>query len=438
MKTHERTLDQERGESASRSPDPAALVDSDVELSIVMPCLNEAKTLPICIRKAQESLEQLGVRGEVVVADNGSDDGSVEIARSLGARVVHVTRKGYGAALSAGSREALGHYILMADADDSYDLGDIGGFVERLRAGDELVMGTRLRGKIMPGAMPWKNRYIGNPLLTGVLRRLFKAPISDAHCGMRAFSREAFQRMDLRTPGMEFASEMVVRAAKLGLTMSEVPIVFHPDGRDRPPHLRPYRDGWRHLKLMLMFSPAALFLVPGLVLGTVGLLLMVAQLFAPVDDPLRIGGFRLDFHWAIFGSFLTLLGYQLVLVHFLARVYSITHRVREESRSIAAAFRVLRLERVLALAGIAMLAGLALDLIVVLRWFRADFGPLLSGNTRLFIFGSTLFALGLQTFFHAFFFSMLGDEYQRNREEPGRAEVSDLAMGSGRGRTDAT
>lgn len=388
-----------------------------VELSVVMPCLNEAETIGTCITKAREAMRRLGVVGEVVVADNGSTDGSVEIAGSCGARVIHQDRRGYGSALMAGIDAARGQYVLMGDADDSYDFGEIDGFVDKLRAGHDLVMGTRLRGTILPGAMPWKNRYIGNPVLTAILRWLFGAKVSDAHCGMRAFTKRAYAVMDLRTPGMEFASEMVIKAAKLGLRISEVPIVFHPDRRNRTPHLRPWRDGFRHVKLMLLFSPTALFLVPGLGMLTFGLVLLIAQLFAPVDQPLQLLGLRLDFHWALLGSVLALVGYQIVTVHFFVRVYSVTHRLREEDRLLERGFRLLTLPRVLALAFAVILAGLLLDGVVVVRWLRTDFGPLGPGYTRLFILGSTLLALGVQTFFNAFFFSILGDAYKYDRTQ---------------------
>jgi glycosyltransferase involved in cell wall biosynthesis len=393
---------------------------SELELSIVMPCLNESATVGRCVSKAKAALSRLGIRGEVIVADNGSTDGSVAIAEALEARVIQVERKGYGEALRAGFDAAAGRFVLMGDADDSYDFSEIDGFVDRLRAGDELVMGTRLRGRILPGAMPWKNRYIGNPLLTWMLKRIYGSKVSDAHCGMRAVSKSAYQRMNLRSPGMEFASEMVVKAAKVGLRTSEVPITFHKDGRGRAPHLRPFRDGWRHVKLLLIYSPTALFLVPGGILVSVGVGLMVTQLFAPIDQPSSLLGFRLDFHWAILGSFLTLVGYQLIVIHFFARVYSVTHRLREPDRVLRWALRYLSLNRVLFLASLIGVAGLVLNTIVIVGWLRTDFGPLVSGHTRLFILGSTLLALGIQTIFSAFFFSILGDAY---RERPAEARV---------------
>jgi hypothetical protein len=391
--------------------------DDEPELSVVMPCLNEVKTLETCIRKSQASLKRLGVTGEVVVADNGSTDGSIELAESLGARVVHVSRKGYGAAMVGGCSAARGRYILMGDADDSYDFASIDGFVEQLRNGWDIVWGTRLRGRIMPGAMPWLNRYVGNPLLTTILRLLFKIKLSDAHCGLRAFTRRAFELLDLRSAGMEVNSEMLIKASNLNLRVTEVPITFFPDARGRPPHLRPLRDGWRNLKVLLMYSPMSLFLVPGLSVFVLGLALMVAQVFAPADQPLSFLGLRLDFHWAILGSAMAVVGYQIITVYFFARIYSVTHRLQEEDRLLTWGFRALTLERVLVLAVVVSLVGLILDAVVAATWVGSGFGPLLPGHTRLFVFGSTLVALGVQTFFNAFFFSIIGDRYQRDQEE---------------------
>jgi glycosyltransferase involved in cell wall biosynthesis len=388
---------------------------ADPSLSIVIPCLNEADTLGGCIDAAIEGMKSAGINGEVLVVDNGSIDGSQEIARTRGARVVNEVKKGYGSALRRGCDEARGRYILMGDADASYDFTQIGSFIEGLRAGADLVMGTRIKGAILPGAMPWKNRYIGNPVSTGLLNRLFRADISDVHCGMRAFTNEAYRSLDLRASGMEFASEMVIRAAMSGLTIAEVPITFHPDGRDRPPHLRPWRDGWRHLKTILLFSPTALFLVPGLALLGIGLLLMCAQLVAPLGEPLEFFGFRMDFHWAILGSLLALVGYQIVLVNFMAKVYAVNQRRGHEDKLLRRALQILTLERAL-LAGFVLTAvGVVVDGIVAWRWLRTDFGPLVTGYTRLFIFGSTLIALGVQTMFNAFFFSILRDDYGRDR-----------------------
>lgn len=396
-----------------------------VELSIVMPCLNEVRTVGRCVSQAIGTMKHLGISGEVVVADNGSTDGSIDLARSRGARVVHAKEPGYGSALRTGCDAAIGRFIVMGDSDGAHDYTEIEPFVQRLRDGWELVIGNRFKGRILPGAMSWKNRYIGNPVLSRILRLLFRTQVSDAHCGLRGFTKSAFLLMDLRTQGMEFASEMVIKAAKLGLRTSELPITLHPDGRDRPPHLRPFRDGWRHVKLMLMFSPTALFLVPGIGLMIIGMIMMGAQLYAPDDRPLALFGVRFDIHWAILGSVLALVGYQIVTVHFFARVYSVTHRLREEDRLLQYGFRVLNLDRVLVLAALAIVAGLTLDGIVAVRWLRPDAG-LQAVHTRLFILGSTLLALGVQTFFNAFFLSILGDAYKADRVENGPTSRSSI------------
>ena len=240
------------------------------EISIVMPCLNEAETLERCISKAQAWLRRAQVDGEVIVGDNGSSDGSQDIARRSGARVVEVVERGYGSALWNATRAARGRYLVMGDSDDSYDFSNLDAFLQALREGNDLVMGNRFRGGIVPGAMPWKNRHIGNPILTGIGRLLFRCPAHDFHCGLRGFSKEAFLRMDLRTSGMEYASEMVIKATVLGMRITEVPTRLAKDGRSRPPHLRPWRDGWRHLRFMLLFSPRWLFLHPSLAAIVIG------------------------------------------------------------------------------------------------------------------------------------------------------------------------
>ena len=406
---------EDHGDGTGRGQRTAALP----VLSVVIPCLNEADTVAACVDAAIDAMRSAAIEGEVVVVDNGSTDGSREIAAAHGARVVHEPIRGYGSALRRGCEEARGSYILMGDADESYDFSQIGPFVDGMREGADLVMGTRIRGTIMPGAMPWKNRYIGNPLSTGLLNRLFAADVSDVHCGMRALTKDAYLTLDLRTTGMEFASEMVIRAAMSGMTITEVPITFRPDGRGRPPHLRPWRDGWRHLKTILMFSPTALFLVPGLALFVLGLALMGLQLFAPMEEPLWFLGFRMDFHWAILGSLMALVGYQIVLVNFFAKVYAVSHRWREEDGILRLALRVLTLERVLLLGFLVSLVGAAMAGFVAWRWLRTDLGPLVSGYTRLFVFGSTLIALGVQTMFSAFFFSILRDDYEHGRSVNG-------------------
>ncbi|MCS7179071.1 MAG: glycosyltransferase family 2 protein [Anaerolineae bacterium] len=384
----------------------------DVDVSIVIPCLNEENSIGIVVEKAWQALRAMNVSGEVVVADNGSTDRSAEIARSRGARVVAVPEKGYGNALRGGIEAARGRYIVMGDADDSYDFLETPRLLAPLREGADIVIGSRFRGTILPGAMRWSSR-IGNPLVTAILNLLFRSRLSDSQSGMRAFTREAWQRLRLQSTGMEFASEMLIQARRAGLRIAEVPITFHPDRRGRPPHLHPIRDGWRHLKLMLTYSPTVLFLAPGGLMMLLGLLLMGVQLLAPMDQPLWLGPVRLDFHWAILGSLLTLSGYTLIQAHFLAKIYSVTHRFQEQDRVLEVGFRLLTAERVLLLSLLAILLGLGIDGWVLYDWIAQGYGALVSGHTRLVIFGSTLAALGIQAFFHAFLFSIMGDAYKR-------------------------
>jgi len=282
-----------------------------------MPCLNEEETIGICIKKAKAALKEMGVRGEIIVADNGSTDASVEIAQSLGAKVVHQPIRGYGAAYLAGISAAKGKYIVIGDSDDTYDFSEIEKFVQPLKDGSDLVMGSRFSGEILSGAMPWLHQYIGNPVLTGILNILFKASVSDAHCGMRAFTKEAYEKMNLQTTGMEFASEIVIKAAKAGLKITEVPITYYP--RKGESKLNSFRDGWRHLRFMLLYSPTYLFLIPGFILfliGFIGTLLIL-------PGPFKIGGHAYDVHVMTVTSLFTILGFQVVLLGLYARTYAL-------------------------------------------------------------------------------------------------------------------
>jgi glycosyltransferase involved in cell wall biosynthesis len=393
------------------------MIPEEVEVSVIIPCLNEEKTLGGCIRQAQEALRAAGLRGEVIVSDNGSSDGSVRIAESLGARVVQQPQRGYGNALRRGFEAARGRFLIMGDADMSYDFGEIPRFVEKLREGHDLVMGSRFKGRILPGAMPWKNQWIGNPILTRLLNLFFGTRISDAHCGLRGLTKDAFERLRLQTPGMEFASEMVVKAGMAKMRITEVPVVLHPDGRERPPHLRPWRDGWRHLKFMLMFSPTFVFFIPGVALMSLGLFFLVSQLFAPAGGPLLVGRVRMDYHWSIAGSLLVLVGYHVVNVHYFAKIYGIAHGLREADRVTNRLFNLLTLERVLVVGLLIALVGLVADVAVIVRWIARnyDFGAYARAYTRLGIFGSTLIAIGVATMFNAFFFSILGDPTKYGR-----------------------
>ncbi len=386
----------------------------NLEVSVVIPCLNEERSIGTVVRRARQALEAMGVAGEVIVADNGSTDRSIEIACAEGARVVHVPFRGYGSALRGGIQAAEGRYIVIGDADGSYDFGEMPALIARLREGYDLVIGSRFLGTILPGAMRWTSR-IGNPIVTALLNGLFGLRVTDSQSGMRAFTREAYRRLRLHATGMEFASEMLIQAVRAGLRIAEVPITFHPDQRGRPPHLHPLRDGWRHLKLMLIYSPTLLFLIPGVLLMGIGMLLMASQLLAPMEQPLYIGPVRMDFHWAILGSVLVLSGYQVIQAHFMARIYSVTHRFQEPDRLLEVGFRLLNAERALLLSLIAILIGLGMNAGVLWRWLREGYGPLVSGHTRQVIFGATLIALGLESFFSAFLFSLLGDAYKRPR-----------------------
>jgi glycosyltransferase involved in cell wall biosynthesis len=376
-----------------------------VELSIVMPCLDEAETLEACITKAQRFLRGHDVAGEIVVADNGSRDGSPEIARRLGARVVDVAERGYGAALHGGIQAARGRYVVIGDADDSYDFAGLAPMLEALRDGAGLVMGNRFLGGIEPGAMPWLHRWIGNPALTALGRLFFKAPVGDFHCGMRGFSREAYERIQPRTTGMEYASEMVIKATLAGLPIREVPVVLHPDGRSRRPHLRTWRDGWRHLRFMLLFSPRWLFLVPGLMLLAAGGL---GSLWLWGGER-EVGGVVFDIHTLLVAGIACLIGYQLVIFAVFTKIFAVTEGFQPMPRALDRLLHVLNLE-IGVLIGLAMIAGgLAALGLAVGSWRAVEFGVLDARATmRQVIPGSILLALGVQTVFSSFFLSTLG------------------------------
>src|SRR6195256_2693691 len=309
--------------SMTNEPRVASNAQSAVEVSVVIPCLNEANSIGICVSKAISAFHAGGLRGEVVVADNGSTDGSIEIAEKLGARVVRVEARGYGSALRAGIAAARGAFIVMGDADDSYDFSEVPRFVEKWRQGNEVVMGNRFRGEIKPGAMPWHHKYLGNPVLSSLLNLFFRAGMGDSHCGMRGFTRAVYDRMDLRSTGMEFASEFVIKAAQLDAKMAEIPITLWLDKRGRPPHLRSLRDGWRDLRFMLLDAPNWLFLLPGASFVAVGLFLVFWLLPGPRTVASHV---VLDVHTMIFGVIFTLLGVQIVSIGSFAKVFSYSER----------------------------------------------------------------------------------------------------------------
>jgi len=375
------------------------------ELSVVMPCLNEEQTLPACIAAAQRGIAVLGLRGEVVVADNGSSDGSVELATRLGARVVSVWEKGYGAALRGGITAARGRYIVMGDADGSYDFALLGPFLKELQAGQALVMGNRFRGRIEPGAMPWKNRYIGNPVLTAIGRVMFRAKVGDFHCGLRAMTRELFDRLDLRATGMEFASEMVIKASLHGEAMTEVPITLHPDGRSRAPHLRPWRDGWRHLRFMLLFSPAWLFLLPGLVAFGGGLGVGAWLL----GGSRKLGPLWLDIHTLLVAAVTLLVGHQLLVFGSFAKRFAVSEGLHPPTPTPRWLPRNAPWLEIGAFVGIALgLAGLLSMGLAVNTWRATGFKALEPRESmRQLIPGIVLAMLGVQTLFASFFLGVL-------------------------------
>ncbi|MCA3310582.1 MAG: glycosyltransferase family 2 protein [Roseomonas sp.] len=376
-----------------------------VELTILMPCLNEAETLATCIQKAMGYLARSGVSGEVLIADNGSTDGSQAIARGLGARVIDVPEKGYGAALIAGIAGAHGRYIIMGDSDDSYDFSALDPFIAKLRDGYDLVMGNRFKGGIAPGAMPPLHRYLGNPVLSTIGRVFFGGPIRDFHCGLRGFSRAAIASLDLRAPGMEFASEMVVKATMHGLRITEVPTTLSPDGRSRPPHLRSWRDGWRHLRFLLIFCPRWLFFYPGALLFTLGALAMAALLPGPVS----VGAVTLDVHSLLYASGALVMGFQAMQFWVFARLYGAVTGLLPEAERLNRALSRFGLEAALLLAGGIFLLGLGLGVWSLAQWGARDFGALQgAGVMRMAIASVTAMLIGLQLAFGAFFLALLG------------------------------
>lgn len=378
------------------------------EVSVVMPCLDEAETVASCIRKAQKALAAHGLRGEVIVADNGSTDGSREIALRCGARVVRVAKKGYGAAIMGGVAAAQGTCVIIGDSDDSYDFGQLVPFVEKLREGYDLVMGCRFpggRGQIMPGAMPWTHRWIGTPVLTAIGRLFFRAPVSDVNCGLRAIRREAFGRLDLRMTGMEFASEMIIKAALRGLRITEIPIVLHKAGRSRPPHLRSWRDGWRHLRFMLLFSPRWLFLVPGGALFLLGIGAGALLMRGPVG----VGSVYFDTNTLLVSAMAALVGFKLMAFAMFSKAFAVSAGLLPRDPRVERVLRVITLEVGILLGLFVALGGLALLGAGLFYWQRHGFGSMsYPASLRLIIPGVTAMTLGVEVVFSSFFVGVLG------------------------------
>lgn len=377
-----------------------------VELTILMPCLNEVRTLPHCVTQAMDFLSRSGVTGEVLIADNGSVDGSIELARRLGARVIEVVDRGYGSALAAGIGVARGRFVVMGDADASYDFSRLESFLERLRLGADLVMGNRFQGGIADGAMPFLHRRLGNPVLTGLGRLFFRCPVGDFHCGLRGFRRSAVLGLDLQTTGMEFATEMVVKASLLGLRVVEVPTTLAKDGRDRPPHLRTWRDGWRHLRFLLLYSPRWLFLYPGLGCMGVGLVVMTWIW----GGPRRVtAGVVLDVHTLLYAAMAVVIGYQAVVFALFTKVFAIGERLLPADARLDRWFRWVTLEVGLVVGVVLGLLGVTMTVHAVRLWQSVGFGSLDSSSMlRNVIPAVTCLVLGGQTVLASFFLSVLG------------------------------
>lgn len=386
----------------------------EVELTILMPCLNEAETIAVCIEKAKRFLERNSISGEVLIADNGSTDGSIAIAESLGARVVPIRTRGYGAALGGGIAAAKGTYVIMGDADDSYDLENLEPFLEKLRGGADLVMGNRFRGGIAPDAMPFLHRYLGNPVLSFLGRLFFDIPVGDFHCGLRGFRRTAIAGLGLETTGMEFASEMIVRASLDKLTITEVPTTLKPDGRSRPPHLRTWRDGWRHLKFLLIFCPRWLYFVPGLALFGVGALLSLGLL----AGPMVVGnGVELDLSSFLAACLMTVLGSQILTFGVLARYFATRSGMLPSASEAQWLTAVCKTDRFVTAAAVMLAVGMALFAVALSRWANADFGPLADPHVPRFVAGGmSLVVIGLQTAFAGFMFGIVDSGLSRRAQ----------------------
>ncbi|MDG2014582.1 MAG: glycosyltransferase family 2 protein [Pirellulaceae bacterium] len=378
-----------------------------IELSIVMPCLNEADTLATCIRKCNQVIKEHDLAAEVIIADNGSSDGSIEIALENGARVVHVQAKGYGSALRGGINAARGKYVIMGDADDSYDFLDIPKFVTRLRQGKQLVQGCRLPsggGQVLPGAMPFSHRWLGNPMFSAMVKRMFNAPINDVYCGLRGFTKDLYQQLDLRCTGMTFATEMIIKASLFEADIDEVPITLHPDGRKaHAPHLRTFRDGWRTLRFFLVYSPKYLFQLPG-----IGLLVFGLLAYALALPGVQLFGASLDAHTMLFGTLAILMGYQLLQFAVFSKTFASQQGLIPVEKQMSRLAKLFTLERGLVLGAAMFVGGLGLLGVAVNEWRLANFGPLNYAHTlRVVIPGMTLAAIGFQTIASSFFLGVL-------------------------------
>ena len=381
------------------------------DVTILMPCLNEASTLPHCIRSAQSALKELlrhDLSGEILISDNGSTDGSQKIAAEMGCRVTNCADKGYGSALIHGIRSSEGRYIVMGDADASYDFLETVPMVLKLTEGYSICMGSRFKGRIMPGAMPWKNRYIGNPVLTGLLNLLFRSGFTDAHCGLRAFTREAFDKMRLTSPGMEFASEMVVRATLLNLKRTELPITLYPDKRGRPPHLRPWQDGKRHVKFLFAYAPLKVFFIPSIIMMTFGSLVFIGLLFTPPYQTFGFGQLRLGDHWMILAGGIFSIGFQIAILGSIALVYRVKEGLASLS-SVKLLSKYFTLQNAFFLGTAFISLAFCIIIYVIWEWSKAGFGALY--RMREMIIATTFLMMGLQSYFGILLTTIIGKEH---------------------------
>ncbi|WP_412560177.1 glycosyltransferase family 2 protein [Winogradskyella sp. MIT101101] len=375
------------------------------ELSIVMPCLNEAETLAICIKKVQLFFKANDINGEIVIADNGSTDGSIAIAENLNAKVVHAAQKGYGSALKTGIETASGTYIIMGDADDSYDFSNLMPYLNKLRDGFDLVMGNRFKGGIEKDAMPFLHKYLGNPVLSFIGKLFFKIKINDFHCGLRGFSKSAYNKMNLKTSGMEFASEMVVKSRLNNLSITEVPTTLKKDGRSRKPHLKTWSDGWRHLRFLMLYAPNWLFLYPGILLALIGLILSILLII----NPLEFSGITLDVHTLLYTSAFLLVGFQFIIFYGLTKIFAVENELLPKSKRYNKLFKIINLEKGLIIGFCLLLIGLFLSFKGLSVWSDTNYGSLDTSTTlRIIIPAITLLQLGIQTILFSLFFSVLG------------------------------
>lgn len=375
------------------------------ELSIVMPCLNEAETLAICINKAQSFLNKNKINGEIIIADNGSTDGSIAIAKSNDATVIHAEQKGYGSALKAGIDAANGTFVIMGDADDSYNFSELMPYLIELRKGKDLVMGNRFKGGIEKGAMPFLHKYLGNPVLSFIGRLFFKINIGDFHCGLRGFSKKAYETMNLKTSGMEFASEMVVKTKLNNLSIAEVPTKLHKDGRTRAPHLKTWSDGWRHLRFLMLYAPNWLFLYPGILLAIVGLIMSIILIINPIE----FQSFTLDVHTLLYTSSFLLVGFQFIIFYGLTKIFAVENELLPKSNRYNKLFKFINLEKGLIFGFILLIIGIYLSFNGLASWQETRYGHLdTSATLRIIIPAITALQLGVQTILFSLFFSVLG------------------------------